>query len=62
MSPYQIFVRGCLTQQLQHHTGIQGVYGADEQPVPVADQGAVAPAFNELRRVVVPLNQFQPSN
>lgn len=32
MSPYQFFVRGCPQLQAQNSTGIQRVFGADEQP------------------------------
>lgn len=39
-SPLRIFVQGCSARQLQHDTGIQGVFGADVQPVPVEDLGA----------------------
>lgn len=65
MSPYQIFVRGCLRLQTQNLTGIQGVFGADEQPTQV--EGEVAhlpqlPAFNWPDRVEVPVTDFLLNN
>lgn len=37
MSPHQIFIRGCLSQLHRNHTGIQGILGADEEPVEEID-------------------------
>ncbi|XDV31742.1 hypothetical protein PO909_002704 [Leuciscus waleckii] len=65
MSPYQIFVRGCLCLQAQNLTGIQGVCGADEQPaqleaeVPHSPQ---VPTFNWPDSVEVPLTEYTLDN
>ncbi|CAM4555710.1 unnamed protein product [Leuciscus chuanchicus] len=65
MSPYQIFVRGCLRLQAQNLTGIQGVFGADEQPaqldaeVPHSPQ---VPTFNWPDSVEVPLTEYTLDN
>ncbi|KAL7379484.1 hypothetical protein ABVT39_028117 [Epinephelus coioides] len=45
MSLHQIFVQGCLAQQLKYHTGVQGLFGVDELPVPAEEaevQGAAS--------------------
>ncbi|KAG9271631.1 hypothetical protein AMEX_G14577 [Astyanax mexicanus] len=44
MSPHQIFVQACLSQHLQHHTGIQGLFGADEQPEAEGGEAGAAAA------------------
>ncbi|KAF0032213.1 hypothetical protein F2P81_014503 [Scophthalmus maximus] len=57
MSPYQMFVRGCLRLQSQTLTGVQGVFGADDQPAEEAARPA-GPYFNWPERVDVPANQL----
>lgn len=65
MSPNQIFVHGCLPLQAQNLTGIQGVFGADEQPaqleaeVPYSPQ---LPVFNWPDSAEVPLSEYALDN
>lgn len=65
MSPYQIFVRGCLRLQAQNLTGIQGVFGADEQPAQLEAEVLYSPqlpAFSWPDSVEVPLNEYALDN
>jgi len=52
-----MFVWGCLQLQSQNHTGVQGFFCADEQPVEGV-QRQPAHAFNWPERVNVPFNLF----
>lgn len=62
MSPYRMFVRGCLRLQSQNLTGVQGLFGADEGPADEqpAEQAVrpPVPTFNWPERVAVPANTF----
>nr|XP_055035227.1 uncharacterized protein LOC129423108 [Misgurnus anguillicaudatus] len=65
MSPYQIFVRGCLCLQARNLTGIRGVFGADEQPAQLEGEAPnlpQLPAFAWPDRVEVPVTDFVIDN